>query len=298
MILVIGEILIDRFPEYERIGGAPFNFAFHLKQMGWPVRLITRIGDDTPGRRIQQLLEQHAFDLQDVQIDRHHPTGRVDVSLDSQGVPQFDIRCDVAYDHLDLSTLSSSEMSMAKMIYFGSLAQRTPEASDQYRTCLSKKKAGTLGFCDINFRPPHLNEAAIAASLHKADILKLNTEELERIAALYDGPDKSESQLHWLAASFSVPMIALTMGGDGSRIVTTHAEVTGTPRHGIEIVDTVGAGDGYAAVLASGVLDAWPLATILERATEFAAMICTLPGAVPQDSQRYQNLRRLRGKRI
>jgi fructokinase len=298
MILIIGEILIDKFPEYERIGGAPFNFAFHLKQMGWPVRLITRIGDDAPGRRIQHLLEQHAFDLQDVQIDRHHPTGHVDVTLDSHGVPQFDIRRDVAYDHLDLSMLSSSDLGMAKMIYFGTLAQRTPGAFDQYRVCLSKKEADTIGFCDINFRPPHLNEAAIAASLHKADILKLNTEEIERIAALYDGPDKTESQLRWLSSSFSIPMIALTMGGDGSRIVTPHEEVTGTPHSGIEIVDTVGAGDGYAAVLAGGILDAWPLATALERATEFAAMICTLPGAIPQNSRPYQNLLRQRGKRV
>ena len=298
MILVIGEILIDRFPEYERIGGAPFNFAFHLKQMGWPVRLITRIGDDVPGRRIQQLLEQYAFDLQDLQIDPHHPTGRVDVALDAQGVPQFDIRRDVAYDHLDLTTLSSGDLRMARMIYFGTLAQRTPGAFDQYRTCLSKKNTDTLGFCDINFRPPHLNEAAISASLHNADILKLNTEELERIAAFGGGPDKTERQLRWLSASFSIPMIALTMGGDGSRIVTPHDEVVGTPHSGIEIVDTVGAGDGYAAVLASGVLDGWPLAVTLERATEFAAMICTLPGAVPQDSRLYQNLLRQRGKKV
>jgi fructokinase len=104
MILVVGEILIDVFDHYQRIGGAPFNFAFHLKQLGLPVRLLTRIGDDRPGRDILDMLERQGFDPQDVQIDSRHPTGTVRVALDDQGVPQFDIHTGVAYDHLDLST--------------------------------------------------------------------------------------------------------------------------------------------------------------------------------------------------
>lgn len=298
MIIVIGEILIDRFPDYERIGGAPFNFAFHLKQMGWPVRFITRIGDDAPGQQIQQLLGQHGFDQKDVQIDRHHPTGRVDVSLDDQGIPQFDICRDVAYDHLNLSSLTTNDLNMAKMIYFGTLAQRTSQGYNQYQSCLRKKSAGSYGFCDINFRPPHVNESAVSASLKQADILKLNTEELDRIGVLCIGPDQPEALPSWLMESYSISLIALTDGSNGSRIITPEDEVSATPHCEVHIIDTVGAGDGYAAVLASGVLDGWPMKETLELATEFSAEICALPGAVPQDHRPYQKLCRKLGKKV
>ena len=42
MILAIGEILYDIFPEYKRLGGAPFNFAFHVKNLGTPVCFISK----------------------------------------------------------------------------------------------------------------------------------------------------------------------------------------------------------------------------------------------------------------
>jgi fructokinase len=297
MIIVIGEILIDRFPNYERIGGAPFNFAFHLKQSGWPVRLITRIGDDAPGRQILQLLKQHHFYLRDVQIDPHHPTGRVDVELDTQGVPQFDICRNVAYDYIDLSALPTQDLSMAKMIYFGTLAQRTPQGFNQYQACLDQKGNQTLGFCDINFRPPHLNETAIMASLQQADILKLNSEELDRIGVICQGPDKADVLLAWLLQTYSISLIALTDGSRGSQAITKEKTVSATPQSEVDIIDTVGAGDGYAAALASGVLDNWPLKKTLELATEFAATICTLPGAIPPDHRPYQKLRQKLGKK-
>ena len=52
MILVIGEILFDVFPNYKRLGGAPFNFAYHLKNLNFPVRFISRIGTDAAGKAI------------------------------------------------------------------------------------------------------------------------------------------------------------------------------------------------------------------------------------------------------
>ena len=124
MIIVIGEILIDIFDDYQRIGGAPFNFAFHLKQLGIPVRFLTRVGDDADGEKILDLMRKHQFDLNDVQIDPRHPTGTVRVTLDNQGVPKFDIVIDVAYDYIDLAGFASLESQTADMIYFGSLSQR------------------------------------------------------------------------------------------------------------------------------------------------------------------------------
>ena len=96
MILVIGEILFDEFPDYRRLGGAPFNFAYHLKNFGFDVRFISRIGMDDAGREILHKLELARFDLDDIQVDDVRPTGSVNVQLDKSGAPQFDIIAEVA----------------------------------------------------------------------------------------------------------------------------------------------------------------------------------------------------------
>ena len=125
MIVVVGEILIDVFPDAERIGGAPFNFACHLKKMGFPVRFFTRVGQDRHGECILDRLQSTGFNLDDVQIDSVHPTGTVNVHLDESGVPHFDILENVAWDHLDLGGCPVADAEDAEMIYFGSLMQRS-----------------------------------------------------------------------------------------------------------------------------------------------------------------------------
>ena len=290
MIIVIGEILIDRFPEYERIGGAPFNFAFHLMQMGLPVRLITRIGNDNDGRKISRLLHQSGFSLKDVQIDDKHATGTVDVSLDGKGVPRFDIRENVAYDHIELASVWSENGSAPAMIYFGTLIQRTPHGLGQVQQFLKKHATGTNCFCDINLRTPHINGEAIEPSLEHADILKLNDEELLHIATVCNGPSQVKAAVSWLMQKYGISTIALTQGAEGSQIITPARTFKSPPFNVARVVDTVGAGDAYASVLAAGILKRCPVARILELATAFAAQICSLPGAIPEDETVYAPL--------
>lgn len=290
MIIIIGEILIDRFPEYERIGGAPFNFAFHLMQMGFPVRLITRIGNDNDGRKISRLLEQSGLDLNDVQIDDEHATGTVDVALDSQGVPQFNIRENVAYDHIELASVLSENGPAPAMIYFGTLVQRTPHGFEQVQQFLKKNASGAKCFCDINLRPPHINGLAIEPSLDHADILKLNDEELLQIATLCKGPRQVKAAVGWLMQKYGISTIALTQGAEGSKMITADRTFKSPPLKIAKVVDTVGAGDAYASILAAGVLRQCPIERLLELAAAFAAQICGLPGAIPEDKAVYAPL--------
>lgn len=290
MIIVIGEILIDRFPDYERIGGAPFNFAFHLMQMGLPVRLITRIGNDNDGRKISRLLRQSGFNLNDVQVDDGHATGTVDVSLDSKGVPQFTIRENAAYDHIELASVLPVNGQAPAMIYFGTLVQRTPHGLEQVQQFLEQNASGANCFCDINLRPPHINVEAIEPSLEHADILKLNDEELIQIAAICSGPSQIKDVVDWLMQKYGISTIALTQGAEGSKIMTPTRTFKSPPADISRVVDTVGAGDAYASVLAAGLLGQWPVERTLELATAFAAQICSLPGAVPEDKVFYASL--------
>ena len=127
MILSIGEILVDIFPNYERIGGAPFNFAYHMKKFGFPTRFISRIGCDETGENINRFISESGFDKKDIQLDADHPTGRVQVQLNEKGIPDFEILKDVAYDHISFDTvINNCKENPPEFVYFGSLIQRTP----------------------------------------------------------------------------------------------------------------------------------------------------------------------------
>lgn len=287
MIIVIGEILVDRFPDYERIGGAPFNFAFHLKNLGWPVRLITRVGEDADGRKISRLLEAHGFDPGYVQTDPVHATGRVDVSLDSEGIPLFDIREDVAYDYIDLSAAATANAAAIDMIYFGSLIQRTPGGFQQVRRFLGRHGAGPTCFCDINLRPPHIQAEAIETSLVHADLLKLNDEELPAVSRLLNGPSREKEIVQWLLRTYRITAIALTRGSEGSTFITRERTIDSAPAAAVTIMDTVGAGDAYASIIAAGTLKQLPMEQTLRIATDFSARVCGLTGAIPDSPDFY-----------
>jgi fructokinase len=289
VIVVIGEILIDIFEDYQRIGGAPFNFAFHLKKLGFPVRFFSRVGNDPHGRRIIDLLKKHRFSESDIQIDSRHPTGTVQVDLDGQGIPHFDICEHVAYDYLDINHSDVPDAGEARMIYFGSLLQRTDFGCRQVQRFLSRKTGDTIAFCDINLRPPHVNGRAVLESLHHTDLLKVNQEELATIQRAFDGPDATDDVMPWLMETFRISAVALTRGDRGSSFYSRGSQIDIPSVNGVPIVDTVGAGDGYAAVLAAGCLQQIPWKETLSQASRFAARLCGIAGAVPDDQQFYKD---------
>lgn len=293
LILVIGEMLIDIFPDYQRMGGAPFNFAFHLKKLGFPVKLISRVGDDQNGQAILSMAEKNGFDTADIQIDDRHPTGTVQVTLDDDGVPQFDICRDVAYDYLSLGPDELAGMDDAAMIYFGSLLQRTDDGCRQVTKFLTRQGDRGIRFCDINMRPPHVNPRAVAESLNHADLLKLNEDELAQIQHRFGGPSDGDATLPWLMKTFNIQNIALTRGGQGSAFAWTDGIIHSPATETGTIVDTVGAGDGYAAILAAGYIRQLPWDATIQAATRFAGQICQIPGAVPENDTFYDAFRQM-----
>lgn len=291
MILVVGEILFDAFPDYKRLGGAPFNFAFHLKNFGMPTRFITRIGNDADGKEILQQLKQYGFITDDIQVDNKHGTGSVMVKLDTKGVPEFNILPDVAYDHIAFDpSIASLLDENTKLIYFGSLIQRSKCGFKTLQKILSQRNQNTKCLYDINLRPRCFTKAIIIESLKQSDVLKLNDEELEIIKQMFGLEKKSRAVIEFLMIKFDIEMISVTKGEKGSCLYIKDEEYCIDPNRNRKIVDTVGAGDAYTAILAIGYLNKWHPERILTVATDFASSICENEGAVPSSKRFYEKI--------
>jgi fructokinase len=282
MICVVGEILFDVFPSYKRLGGAPFNFAFHLKNLGFPVRFISRVGNDPAGKKILDLLEMYRFDLNDVQLDAIHPTGTVTVNLDAHGVPQFRITPDVAYDYIEfMPEVHRDLIGRAELVYFGSLAQRSQQGFENVQEIIAGKASSAVGFYDINLRPGCYNDRLIFESLSRANAIKLNQEEFEELKRLMTFENNNRNFVRHLLDSYGLDTLSLTKGHEGSTLYTQNGHFTIDAVKPKMVVDSVGAGDGYAAILAAGLIKNMPPEIIIQNAAAFASSICGIKGAIP-----------------
>jgi fructokinase len=289
LILVIGEILFDLFPKFKRIGGAPFNFAYHLKNFGFPVRFISRVGRDANGKEILDRIQAAGFNPSDVQLDDTHSTGTVDVQLDEDGIPEFHITPDVAFDYIEFIPELYREIFLdAELVYFGTLAQRTPSGLKEIQRFLGRKQPATLAFCDLNLRRDSYADSVINASLQAADILKISTDELGELKQIAEGERDNSAFIGQLMATYALNMVALTQGAAGSDLYTQEGLFHASSEPVELMVDTVGAGDAYAAMLAVGILKNWPHPKTLAMAAAFAARICTIEGAIPESAGFYE----------
>jgi fructokinase len=296
VVLVIGEILFDEFPDYRRLGGAPFNFAYHLKNFGFNVRFISRIGMDDAGKEILHRLELAGFNLDDIQIDDVHPTGSVKVKMEKSGAHQFDIISEVAYDYIEfIPEYHANLIDESRIIYFGSLVQRTEAGCENLQAFISLNSSKRLNFYDINLRPGCYNDDIIEKSLSKTDILKLSTGELEKLMQMRSLKMEIKQFVHYLMETHSVQTVSLTKGEQGSDLFTNQGSFSADSADIIKVVDSVGAGDAYAAMLAAGILKNWQPQVILERAALFASRICEIKGAIPESSSFYEPFKPLFG---
>lgn len=288
MILVIGEVLVDIFPKYKRFGGAPFNFAYHLKHFGFPVRFISRIGIDDTGKRLLDRITTAGFNPDDIQLDDVNPTGTVRVQLDGMGVPEFNIIPEVAYDYLEyLPGIHSKLVDSSRLLYFGTLVQRTDHGFQQVQQFVHRKPDGCVSLYDMNLRPDSYSAEVIQASLLNTNVLKLNRDELQECKSISDLEQDDPSFVQYMMAEYSLDLVAVTNGGDGSEMYTTEERIQTPPVPVESIVDTVGAGDAYAAMLAAGILKKWPPQKTLSMAAEFASRLCAIEGAIPESPDFY-----------
>ncbi len=280
VVLLFGEILIDRFPGGEVLGGAPFNVARHLRAFGCAPVLITRIGLDEAGTRVLQALESSGLATHGVQLDSIHSTGVVEVRFTSEGSHRFDILPDQAYDHIHPRLARIAAVAAKpELVYFGTLAQR----ADSHRALRHMLRAASgQRFLDINLRNPWVNIERLHWSLKHANIMKANDAELELANQLLDlRGGSAEAQAELLLRRYSLRGVLVTCGAGGAWWLDDSG-LTAMPSAPVtDIRDTVGAGDAFSAVFMLGLLHGWSIPLTLRRAHHFAGAICQIRGAVP-----------------
>lgn len=287
-IVVAGEVLFDVFPDGDRLGGAPFNFACHLQGMGATPLLFSRVGADERGARIRVAMEARHLATTGLQVDPDHPTGWVTVTL-GDGGHRFTIHRDVAYDYLDGKAVAAAMAAHpVDLFYFGTLACRAPTS----RAAILAAAAATPGrrFLDVNLRPDCWEIDQVRACLHHATVVKINDEEVATLAPLLSLPEGEEAAVEALGRRFALEAVILTRGGEGAAWYGADGWHRGASP-AVEVVDTVGAGDAFAAVSALGLLHGWPPALCLKRAAALAAAVCTMRGACPKEAGFYTPFR-------
>ena len=280
-IVGLGEILWDVFPDGPRFGGAPANFACHVAGLGGTAEMVSAVGRDELGERA--LEELHKRNVGTCGVHRHadRATGVVTVSLDDDGHASYAFAADTAWDALPWSDDLARLAARTSAVCFGTLGQRSDCSRETIRRFVAATEPTTLRIFDVNLRPPFVSDAVILESLALANVLKLNDEELPALAALCAWTGSDVEIMQKLADRFTLRAVALTRGAAGAALLRG-GQVSEHPGIETHVVDTVGAGDAYTAVLTLGLLEGRNLDAINRLACQVAAFVCSQSGATPQ----------------
>ncbi len=281
IVVGMGEALWDVLPEGKKIGGAPANFAYHVSQFGLPSCVVSAVGDDALGTEIVENLTSKG--LNQLVETVPYPTGTVQVEIDQAGIPQYDIKENVAWDNIPYTARLEQLAERTKAVCFGSLAQRNVVSRNTINRFLDAmpQTPDSLVVFDVNLRQGFYNKEILCNSMKRCNILKINDEELVTISRMFGYPGIDLQDKCWiLLGKYNLKMLILTCGINGSYVFTP-GKVSFQPTPKVEVADTVGAGDSFTAAFIASILKGKTVAEAHSQAVRTSAFVCTRPGAMP-----------------
>ena len=281
IIVGMGEALWDILPEGKKIGGAPANFAYHVSQFGLKSCVISAVGDDTLGDLIVENFKEKG--LQHIITKVPYPTGTVLVEIDQTGIPQYEIKENVAWDNIPFTDELEALAKRTSAVCFGSLAQRnvvSRETINRFIDAMPKEENDLIIF-DVNLRQSFYNKEILDNSMKRCNVLKINDEELVVISRILGYPGTDLQSKCWiLLGRYNLKMLILTCGVNGSYVFTPGGmSFLATPE--VKVADTVGAGDSFTAAFTACILKGMPVSEAHRKAVEVSAFVCTQNGAMP-----------------
>lgn len=271
----------DILPEGKKIGGAPANFAYHVSQFGLKSRVVSAVGDDKLGNEILENFKEKGLN---VLIEKPaYPTGVVQVQLDNEGIPCYDIKENVAWDNIPFTPEMEKLAQRTCAVCFGSLAQRNVVSRETIHAFLRAMPdgKGRYKIFDINLRQGFYTKEILKDSMKQCNILKINDEELVTVSRLFGYPGIDLQDKCWiLIAKYNLEMLILTCGVNGSYVFTPgNVSFVQTPK--VEVADTVGAGDSFTAAFIAALLKGKSVVEAHQLAVSVSAYVCTQNGAMP-----------------
>ncbi len=278
-IVGLGEALWDCLPEGKKLGGAPANFAYHAGQFGFDTLAVSALGEDALGEETIAALEEHKLNYLMPRIP--YPTGTVQVTLDGQGIPTYNIREGVAWDNIPFTAEIEEVAKNCRAVCFGSLAQRSVVSRETIGRFLDATPSDCVKIFDINLRQSFFTKEIIEASMRRCNILKINDEELVVVSRMFGLPDlDEEKRCKQLIKDYDLDILVLTCGTNGSYVFTADKSYY-QPTPKVEVADTVGAGDSFTGSFCAALLKGKSIPEAHELAVKVSAFVCTQNGAMP-----------------
>ncbi|MDE5657862.1 MAG: carbohydrate kinase, partial [Muribaculaceae bacterium] len=287
IVVGMGEALWDVLPEGKKIGGAPANFAYHVSQFGLPSCVVSAVGDDALGHEILENFNSKGLNQLIERVP--YPTGTVQVEIDQAGIPQYEIKENVAWDNIPYTARLEQLAERTKAVCFGSLAQRNVVSRNTINRFLDAmpQDAEPLVVFDVNLRQGFYNKEILCNSMERCNILKINDEELITVSRMFGYPGIDLQDKCWiLLGKYNLKMLILTCGINGSYVFTP-GNISFQPTPKVEVADTVGAGDSFTAAFISAILKGMSVTEAHALAVRTSAFVCTChlyPSPSPRDS--------------
>ena len=280
-VVGLGEALWDVLPEGKKLGGAPANFAYHAGQfLGTDNAIaISALGEDKLAEETVEALNEHGLNYLMPRVP--YPTGTVQVTLNEEGIPTYDIKENVAWDNIPYTPEIEAIAANCRAVCYGSLAQRNVVSRENIHRFLDATPDDCMKIFDINLRQQFYNKEIIQQSMRRCNILKINDEELVTIGRMFGYPGLDIENKCWLIlGKYDLDMLVLTCGTNGSYVFTRgQMSFQETPK--VEVADTVGAGDSFTGAFCAAILAGKPVTEAHELAVKVSAYVCTQNGAMP-----------------
>lgn len=286
-VVGLGEALWDVLPDGRKLGGAPANFAYHAGQFGLNAIAVSALGEDKLADETIAQLEEKG--LHYCMPRMPYPTGTVQVELDDEGVPTYDIKENVAWDNIPFTPELQAIAENTRAVCWGSLAQRNVVSRQTIYKFLDATPKDCMKIFDINLRQTFYTKEVICESMKRCNVMKINDEELIVIGRMFGYPGLDIENKCWLIlGKYDLDMLVLTCGVNGSYVFTP-GRVSFQKTPVVEVADTVGAGDSFTGSFCASILEGKSVAEAHKLAVEVSAFVCTQSGAMP-DVKPYFNL--------
>jgi len=280
-VLGIGELLWDLFPDGPRLGGAPFNVVASMRRLSHPAAFVTAVGDDELGRSAVAAVDELGVDTTFISVAPDLPTGTVAVTPDPVEGHRFTIGSPAAYESIgDADTLVTRLLDLVpEALVYGTLAQRSPAVRElTHRVATEIRPVKRL--YDVNLRDGSWTGDLVLDLLRDATVVKLNGDEAVVLAGLLGSAATGRALAAALAARYGIERLCITRGAAGATLLVGGDEyvVEGIE---VDVADTVGAGDAFAAGLLHGLLTDMPPDETLRFANRLGALVASRAGALP-----------------